>query len=282
MSNQHIVLIDGMNFLHRARSGFTVGEHFVVYNFFRNFRSLVEQLNPSRIYFILEGRPHRRFDVFPEYKANRLLQEEDPEKEAKQASLDSFYRQANVVIDMLKETFPVAVMRHSDYECDDVIHNVIKNASSMVNFTVVSSDSDMTQLLCDFLNVQVYNPIKKEYLVRPKYDYVMWKSLRGDVADNIPGIPGATEEVALQLASNPDELPQWLKDHDAEAQFARNYRLIKFFDLSKEELLKITSSSPRRRWTDVYSQFESMQFKSLLVEKTWKKFVDTFDSLFAE
>ena len=70
-----IVVVDGMNFMHRARSGWAQGPSPVVFNFFRNFRALVELLGPTRLYFVLEGRPQQRIDALPEYKANRNVEE---------------------------------------------------------------------------------------------------------------------------------------------------------------------------------------------------------------
>ena len=37
-----VILLDAYNLIHRARSGFTKGDHAIVYNFFRGIRPLVE------------------------------------------------------------------------------------------------------------------------------------------------------------------------------------------------------------------------------------------------
>ena len=51
----------------------TVGDYNVVYNFFRSLKPLIDQFEPTRVYFTLEGHPKRRYDLLPTYKANRHL-----------------------------------------------------------------------------------------------------------------------------------------------------------------------------------------------------------------
>lgn len=282
IGNHHVVIIDGHNFMHRARSGWATGEFSVVFNFFRSLRSLVETLKPTRVCLVLEGKPVARLEEFAEYKANRKIADDDPDREAKVATMVDFHRQKDVIVDILKANFPMAIMRHAQHECDDVIYNIIKTSSMAVDFTVVSNDSDFTQLLNEFSNVKIYNPMKKEYVATPEYDYVLWKSLRGDGSDNIPGIPGIGDVRAAKLAKDPDLLKQFLLENKAQDRFATNLRLISFKTFSKQEMLDVTSSSPKRDWSEVKNRFSQMQFSSIVNDKSWKKFVDTFDPLFME
>ena len=55
-----VVLFDGMNLIHRARSGFMKGEDAIVFSFFRSLKPLVEKFQPDKAYFVLEGRPKHR------------------------------------------------------------------------------------------------------------------------------------------------------------------------------------------------------------------------------
>ena len=64
-------------------------------------------------------------------------------------------------------------------------------------------------------------------------------------------------------------------------QFSDNYKLIKFHDWTfEEQKLMITTENIIRKWNIVETQFTNWEFKSLLKESTWTKFVDTFDTLF--
>ena len=280
-----ILIIDGANFLHRARSGFNLGEFPVVFNTFRNLRAIVEQFSPTRIYFTLEGRSQHRYELLPEYKANRVIEvptdssTPDPETLKKLKELESFYRQSALVIDLLNKHFPVSVVRHPEHEADDTIYNLIRKSSTAIPWVVVSSDTDFTQLLSEFKHVRLYNPITKEFVEDPDFSYVVWKSLRGDGSDNIKGLPGIGDKTADEIVNDPERLTLLFEDKDKAKQFELNYSLIKFKDWSEAESLKMTCSEPERDWGAVAQKFDEWAFKSLLKEKTWSKFTDTFDPL---
>jgi DNA polymerase-1 len=272
----HIVTIDGMNFMHRARSGWQMGPAPVVFNFMRNFRSIIDQLKPTRVYFVLEGKALHRKEAFQEYKANRVVDPSSPEA----AERAKFFAQSDEVINLLKTAFPVTVVRHPHYECDDTIYNLIKRGSSAVQWTVVSNDSDFTQLLNEFDNVKIWNPMKKSYVEKTSYDYVTWKALRGDSADNIPGVPGVGDKTAETLALDAEKLNSFLASESTVADtFIRNYDLIRFAFWTDEDCMKMTSSSPIQDWSPLKDTFQKYGFSSLLKESSWDKFIGTFDSL---
>ena len=162
-----ILVLDGYNLFHRARSGFTKGDYPVVFNFFRSLKPLVEKFEPTRVYITLEGEPKRQLAMLPSYKANRIVDRTTEEGEKKHLALVEFHRQKDIIIDLLEKHFPLSVLQHPDFEGDDVIYNVVKNASAAVDFVVVSSDSDFTQLLQDFHNVRVFNKITNAYVEAP-------------------------------------------------------------------------------------------------------------------
>lgn len=272
-----IVIIDGMNFAHRARSGFSAGEFAVVYNVFRQLRAQVELHAPSRVIMVLEGRPKKRRELFPVYKANRLIDVSTEEGAKKHASKQDFLRQADVALDLMRRHFPISLMRHPDHEADDVIYSLVKNSAASSEFTVVSSDSDFTQMLQAFPNVRLYDPIAKAYVKAPDHSYVFWKSLRGDPTDNVPGLPGVDDARATALMDDPDALATVLQEHGA--AFSRNVALIGLMDLTDDELVQVESSCPTRDWDAVHAAFDAMAFRSILKEAYWSKFVDTFDSL---
>jgi len=270
-----ILCIDAMNFFHRARSGWSMGPAPVVFNFMRNFRALVEQFNPKRVYFVLEGKAQQRRDLLPEYKANRAVEAES--KEAKE--LERFFSQVNEIVSLLKENFPISVVRHPRFECDDTIYNLVKSSTPVVDWVVASNDTDFIQLLNEFDNVKLWNPMKKSFVEKPSYDYVTWKALRGDGSDNISGIPGVGDKTALDLASNQEKLKSFLSEQSNLEIFQRNHRLIKFIGWSEQEAAEMTCSLPKKDWNPLKETFEKYEFKSLLKEETWQKFVDTFEPL---
>jgi 5'-3' exonuclease len=276
-----VLIIDGHNFMYRARAGFQLGDFNVVFNFVRNLRALVDQMKPTRVYFTLEGAPRRQEALLPTYKANRIGRDEP--QEGKRSEAD-YRRQYEIIVRMLSYMLPVTVVQHPDFEADDLIYNLVRRSSSAIDFTIVSSDTDFIQMLQEFSNVKLYNPIAKKYVEAPTdYDYCVWKAIRGDGSDNIPGVKaGVGDTTAADIASDPDKLAEFFKDKDVANAFSRNLLLIKLQVWSDEEALKMRSSGCQRDWSLIKEQFESMAFKSLLKEGTWEKFTATFEPLWGD
>lgn len=276
-----ILCIDGYNFLHRARSGFQKGSYHIAFNFFRNLRALIEQFKPTRVYFITEGHPVDRLAAFPEYKAQRRVPITDPKK---QADMDSFLRQKQLILELLR-SFPISVMRHPEHEADDVIYNLIKRSSTAIPWVVASNDTDFIQLLNEFNHVRVYNPMTKEFVIKPDYDYVDFKSMKGDGSDNIPGIPGVGPVTALELVRDKEYRKKFFAENpSAEDVWARNYDLIKFIEFGDHDQGRITSQSPSGFSTTclatIKDKFTEWAFQSITKEPSWTKYAVTFEPLY--
>lgn len=247
----------------------------MVFNFFRGLRALIEKFQPNRTYFVLEGIPRRQIELMPEYKANRAV---EPGTE-KHAELVQFHRQKDLIVDLLCRHFPVSAVRHPDFECDDTIYNLVRRSTRAIEWTVVSTDSDFTQLLNEFPNVSLYNPVSKSLVENTEYDYCVWKALRGDGSDNVPGVPGCGDKTAEDLVNDPTKLREFLSDPSRGAVFARNYDVIRFADWTDSDTMKMTCSDPKRNWDAVATKFGEWGFQSMLKEKTWEKFISTFDPM---
>lgn len=272
-----ILCIDGHNFMHRARSGFQLGDYNVIYNFVRNLKALVEQMQPTRIYFTLEGAPKRQLALLPEYKANRALDQTTEDGKDKHKSLEDFNRQKALIIELLQH-LPISVVQHPDFEADDVIFNLINNSSTAVPWTVVSTDTDFIQLLQQFPHVKLYNPVTKAYVEAPKdYMYVHWKAWRGDPSDNIPGL--VSDKRAVEMLTVPGSAVKELADPAIVEAWRRNNELIRFATWTDEEAMLMTSSSPAKDWDKVRSMFEGWAFQSLVKDTYWSKLLAAFDPL---
>lgn len=266
------LIIDGYNFMHRSRCGYMTGPHAIIYNFFRSFRALVGSFKDvEKITFVLEGVPQHRNAISDSYKANREVNESDP----RYNELVEFHQQKKIIIEILKCYFPINVVKHNDFECDDVIYNLIK-FNQNEDIVVVSNDTDFIQLLNEFTNVKIYNPMKKEYVVKTEYDYVTWKCLRGDLADNIPGFKGIGDKTATKLVSNKELLQEFLNKDSNQVLFDHNYSLIKFYTFSQEEYNQIEYSQPKTDWDAVKKIFNDLNFNSITNDKAWNTYVNTF------
>ena len=267
-TKQRILLVDGYNMLHRARSGWVKGDNPVVFNFFRSLRATIEKFNPDIVYFVLEGRPIRRLEALSEYKGNREHHDRD-----------DFIRQRRFIVSLLKERFPVRVVRHPEFECDDVLAALANVTHADDDVIVISSDTDFYQLLSAQRSIELYNPVKKEFIDPPGYDYVTWKALRGDSSDNIPGIRGVGNKRAQALVENPEALQKFLENESNRQTFQRNVDLIRFHDLDTNHMAALERSEPKIDWSDVKSTFDEMKFFAITNPKSWSKFTSTFDRL---
>ena len=268
-----VILFDAMNLIHRSRNRFSKGDHALTYSFFRSFKPLVEKFNADLAYFVLEGKPKHRSEEYTGYKSNRPSQP------------DSFWRQCSEILTVMKN-LPVIQIRHPDYECDDVIANLAKHHTSSGNeVIIVSGDSDFIQVFdcMDSERVEIYHPIKKSFVENPEYQYLEWKALRGDVSDNIPGIRGVGDKTATKIMNDPVLLEKTLSDPEKAKIFTRNKSLIEFHwfenlsDNLESEGTEVTY--PDVSMTSVRDAFSKMEFESMLTDKYWPKFTESFRTL---
>ena len=264
-----VLFLDAYNLIYRARSGFTQGEYAIIYNFFRGVRPLIEKFNPDKVYFVLEGRPIFRNQLSEgNYKSNR------------KSAGDDFHRQKAAIINIVGELFPFESVKHPELECDDTIATLaLKHASEGDEIVIISSDSDFIQLLnIERYDIQIYNPVKKKFVETPEYDYVTWKALRGDATDNIPGIPGIGDKTATKIVKDPAKMQALLENEEKRKIFERNVNLIRLVDFSND-MSKLESKTGTGDWDMIEQTFEDLGFESMLKEKTWKKYVKTFERL---
>ena len=265
------LVLDAYNLIYRAKSGFTKGDNAVVFMFFRSLRALIEKFQPDNCYFVLEGMPKRNIQSLSEYKANRPKQD------------DNFRRQKNIIISMIKDNFPITVVRHPDYECDDIAANIAKReADQGKNVTLISSDTDFIQILQWETKgkINLYNPVKKKMIEPPSYDYVKWKCIRGDKTDNIPGIPRFGDKTAEKYVNDENLYSSLLENKEYSEILERNKNLIKFAESCciYDEHIEIHANIDFNR-DAVLEAFKKLEFTSMIKEKYFNNFSCTFEKL---
>ena len=272
-NKEKILILDGYNLFYRARySGMNKGEFSTIFNFFRGLRPLVEKFKPSQVDLVLEGVPKKRLEILSEYKGQRTYHNKD-----------NFLDQRRSIVDILKNNFPINLIRHPDYECDDVIGYLSKKyEKSGKEVIVVSSDTDFIQLINE--NIKLYNPVKKEYVQEKIFNYVFWKALVGDSSDNILGFKGIGNKTALKLLENKNLFEEFLEKKDNKEKFNKNVSLIKFHNLledNEDQNIEFFYHQKESSWKELRETFNNMNFNSIISkEKTWQKYIDTFDNLF--
>ena len=201
------VLIDGKSLFYR---GYYAMPHLStadgrptggVYGFASLALELVRQLRPDYVAVAWDKAKtniRRRRAIYPEYKANRHPAPPD------------FYQQIPILRQLL-EALSWPFYEVDDYEADDIIGTLSKQANRVGIHTVIaSSDLDMLQLIDD--DTEVY-ALKKGLSSIDRFDvkafqakygirvdqFLDLKSLKGDSSDNIPGVPGVGEKTAVTL-----------------------------------------------------------------------------------
>lgn len=238
------------------------------FNFFRNLRPLIEDFEPDKCFFILEGHPQFRYDLFADYKANRIIKQA-----SRQESNERFLKTKDIIVPLM-EYLPITICRAANYEADDVIATLCENMRDE-DLTVLSNDSDYIQLLQrGYPSIRIYNPIKKEDMIGPPYPYVAWKCLNGDKSDNIPAL--LKPKKAVDTVTNPELFRKFMEVEENRANFSVNRQLIEFRKVPEEE---ISMKDGVRNFTALKSAFTAMQFESIINDKSWNKYCKTFECL---
>jgi len=164
-----------------------------------------------------------------DYNANKLKKEEEL----------SFKRQKSIISSILEELC-VRQYEFENVEGDDVISYCVKNRQENEKVVIVSSDKDLTQLICE--DVIVYNPRMKDFITKDNSvekigitheNVVLEKILCGDVSDNIKGVKGIGEQTLIKL------FPQIKTEKmNLEAVIARSKELLEERKEAKKKPLK--------------------------------------------
>ena len=260
-----ILLVDLHNMIHRARHSFIKGENACTFNFFRQIKSELDRHTPDRVYFVSEGRPKHRFAISPDYKGNRPKE------------IDDNFRSQKKKIYSLIRHLPASFCFHEDFECDDVIAYLARRVYYDQDVTILSTDTDFIQLL-DNPNVKLWNPIKKKFIEPWPVDYLSYKSLKGDSADNVSGVKGVGEKTAMKLAGNVEALEEFFqKKPDAKIQYTEAMDLIRFASLDNVDN-SIEKETFEKDMDTLYQEFKSMNFKSI-IGKSWQKWIETMERI---
>ena len=205
-----VVLIDGNSLVYRAFYAVPISMATAsgqITNAVHGFTSMLISLwrdhSPDRIVVAFDlPEPTFRHDAFPDYKANR------------RTTPDVLYQQMGLVREVL-DVLGVPTAEAPRFEADDVLATLATEGRDIgEDVLVVTGDRDAYQLVenphvkllytrrgvSDYV---LYDEagIFKRTGVRPA-DYVACAALRGDVSDNLSGVPGVGEKTAARLVND--------------------------------------------------------------------------------
>ena len=104
----------------------------------------------------------------------------------------------------------------------------------------------------------------------------------GDKTDNIPGIKGVGAKTAEKLCRDESLLSSFLQDEEKLSIFERNKKLISFVEIDSFSPAEYTLASGMLNASLIREKFDQMSFTSMLKEKPWNKFVNTFQTITQE
>ena len=211
---KRLAIIDGKSVFYRgyyAMPNLSTGDGTPtggVYGFAALSLELIKKLKPDYV-CVAWDKPktniRKRKELYAEYKAGR-----------KPAPPD-FYAQVPILHELL-EAFSWPLYELDDYEADDIMGSLAKQASEQgIETCLITSDLDLLQctgplthvyaLKKGFSNIELFNPesFEQKYGIRVD-QFLDLKALKGDSSDNIPGVAGIGEKTGVQLLQDYETL----------------------------------------------------------------------------
>lgn len=215
-----IILLDGNSLSYRAfyamppfknKNGLYTNS---VYGFVLMLDKILREVNPDYALVAFDkGKKTFRHKEYSEYKGTR---EKTPLELIEQFG---YIRQ-------LLDSYGIKYEENDEYEADDILGSYAKKASKLGNeVIIVTGDRDLTQLADEKITIyftkkgvteiEKYTPefIKEKYNLNPK-QIVDMKGLMGDKSDNIPGIAGVGEKIAIKLLEKFETVENVLENID--------------------------------------------------------------------
>ena len=145
-------------------------------------------------------RPDWRTDLLPQYKAHRVLDDNEEEVD------EDLERQIEILPQILKN-LGMQCIGKANFEADDVLASIANHNS---NTLIVSGDKDLFQTVNDKRSNFVHllgkegGTLYTEKIIKQRFgidakSYLDYSVLKGDPSDGLPGVKGIGEKTALEI-----------------------------------------------------------------------------------
>lgn len=201
-----VLLLDGHSLAYRAF--FALPDTLVtssgqvtnaVYGFTSMLIKLLAEERPQGVVVCFDkGMPQFRLDQYREYKAGR-------------AAMPDLFKQQLPLIREVLESLRIPVVEREGYEADDLLATLARHAREEgCEVIIVTGDRDILQLVRDGVVVIMTRrgisdvirydrqAVVERYGVPPE-KWIDFVALKGESADNLPGVPGVGDKTAAQL-----------------------------------------------------------------------------------
>lgn len=274
-----LLLIDGNNLFHRAyhalppltdKNGENVN---AVYGFSNMLLKAISEVEPDYVACAFDtAAPTFRHIEFEKYKAQRPAPPPD---------LYPQFPKVKAVLD----AFGVPYYEKAGYEADDLLATIAMHAK-VDKVIILSGDRDVLQLVDGYIKVQMpgwnlatttlfgAEEVKEKFGITPQ-QMVDFKSLVGDVSDNVPGVAGIGPKTAAQLLQKYGNLENLFKHiNDQPETVAGKLTAGRDIALAAKKLVELDSTIDlgfktgdlryKPDWEKVKAEFETLGFKSIV------------------
>lgn len=174
---------------------------YAVFGFISILLGMIQEHHPHYLAVAFDIGPTFRDRIYPAYKAGR-------------AETPAEFEQQLERIKQLVRAFNIPIYTAEDFEADDVIGTLARQATTAnIDTMILTGDTDTLQLVDEHVHVLLANPYGQKTTttiydlerVRERYKGLTptqltdLRGLKGDTSDNIPGVKGIGEDGAINL-----------------------------------------------------------------------------------
>ena len=167
-------------------------------------------------------RPEWRTDLLPQYKAHRVLDDNEEEVD------EELKRQIEILPQILK-ILGMQCIGKANFEADDVLASIANDNS---NTLIVSGDKDLFQTVNDKRSNFVHllgkegGTLYTEKIIKQRFgidakSYLDYSVLKGDPSDGLPGVKGIGEKTALEIILKFGNIDNLLKNINDTTKISR-------------------------------------------------------------
>ncbi len=161
----------------------------------------------------------------------------DPEYKANRAPAAVELRSQVAMVRVACECLGLQTLHVDGYEADDVLGTLARHAAERERkVSIVSNDKDLAQVLALSPSIELLRTtqngrpervdartVKEMYGVPPEL-ITSWLALRGDASDNIKGVKGVGQKLALKLLLEQGDIHALLAEPEKAGRFAPAFR----------------------------------------------------------
>lgn len=207
---EKLLLVDGSNLLFQMYYGMPsriVGKNGKpiqgILGFIGALNKIIKEIKPTHICVLFDGEhDNPKKNLYEEYKSNRIDYSSMPLEDTPFSQLPDIYKALTFMKISYKEV--------EDFETDDYIASYVQAYQNQMDIIIASWDSDYFSLIEDHVKIYRYRG-KKSYYCDTEYlkeklniqpcQYIFYKSLVGDLSDNIKGISKIGPKTASKIVN---------------------------------------------------------------------------------